>query len=258
MDEDRLCGLHTVRSAVRAHPERLVTVWIAQERQDRPVAELLHELRAAGVSVRRVPRRRLDQLSDGVAHQGVVARCQAEPLRGEHELAALVASLAHDPFLLVLDGVQDPHNFGACLRSADASGVDGVVVPRDRSVPITAVVRRTACGAAESLPVFQLSNLARGLEALKQAGIWLVGADGGAPESLFDVDLRGPLALVLGAEGSGLRRLTRESCDRLISIPMLGSVESLNVSVAAGICLYEAVRQRGKGRDSATTPFPIP
>jgi 23S rRNA (guanosine2251-2'-O)-methyltransferase len=248
LDEDHLCGVHSVRSALRAHPERMVTVWVAEERHDRVVGELLQALHDAGVSVRRVPRRRLDQLSGGVPHQGVVARCQAVPVRGERELAEFLLPLGGAAFLLVLDGVQDPHNLGACLRSADGAGAHAVVLPRDRSAPITGVVRRTACGAAESLPIFQVRNLARGLEALKQAGLWLVGAADDAQEAVFDVDLTGPLALVLGAEGSGLRRLTRESCDRLVRIPMLGSVESLNVSVATGVCLYEAMRQRSASR----------
>jgi 23S rRNA (guanosine2251-2'-O)-methyltransferase len=155
--------------------------------------------------------------------------------------------LDHAPLLLILDGVQDPHNLGACLRVADGAGVDAVIVPRDRAAPVTAVTRRVASGAAETMPLFQVVNLSRTLENLKQAGVWLYGAAQDAPEELYAADLTGPAAIVLGGEGSGLRRLTREHCDKLVRIPMVGTVESLNVSVAAGVMLYEAVRQR-RGR----------
>ena len=160
------------------------------------------------------------------------------------DLMALIESLDHPPFLLILDGVQDPHNLGACLRSADAAGVDAVIVPKDKAVGLTPVVRKVACGAAESVLFYQVTNLARTMRELQQAGVWLVGAAGEAESDVYDVDLKGALGLVLGAEEGGLRRLTREHCDNLIKIPMLGTVESLNVSVAAGICMFEALRQR--------------
>ncbi|UCC45453.1 MAG: 23S rRNA (guanosine(2251)-2'-O)-methyltransferase RlmB [Candidatus Zixiibacteriota bacterium] len=162
----------------------------------------------------------------------------------EDDLFSLLDGLARPPFLLILDNVQDPHNLGACLRSADGAGVDAVIVPKDRAAPITETVRLIACGAAESVPFVQVTNLARMMKQLQTAGVWLVGTADDAEKSLYDADLGGPLGLVLGSEGTGLRRLTRENCDLLVKIPMAGKVESLNVSVAAGICLYEVVRQR--------------
>jgi 23S rRNA (guanosine2251-2'-O)-methyltransferase len=204
----------------------------------------LDAARAAGVPVEETTGDSLDRAAGHDHHQGVVARCRAAPERTEAELPAFLKDLPATAFLLVLDGVQDPHNLGACLRSADAAGVQAVIVPRDNSAPLTPAVRKVASGAAETVPLFRVANLARVLETLKSAGVWLVGAAGEAERDLYDIDLRGPLALVLGAEGTGLRRLTRDLCDHLARIPMTGSVGSLNVSVAAGVCLFEAVRQR--------------
>jgi len=201
---------------------------------------------AGGITVHCVPRAELDALVGGARHQGVVARGTAPPQRSEVDLDAVLAGQTKAAFLLVLDGVQDPHNLGACLRSADAAGVQAVIAPKDRSVSLTPTVRKVASGAAEAVPFIQVTNLARTLRELKQAGIWLVGTAGEAGTSLFEADLAGPLALVMGAEGKGLRRLTRETCDTLVHIPMAGSVASLNVSVATGICLFEAVRQRNR------------
>jgi len=166
--------------------------------------------------------------------------------KNEDDLFALLEHLHEPPFLLVLDGVQDPHNLGACLRSADAAGAHAVIAAKDRAVGLTDTVRRVACGAAEHIPFVVVTNLARTLTHLKEAGLWLVGTVDDARESLYDIDLTGPLALVMGAEGKGLRRLTHERCDFLVRIPMSGSVECLNVSVATGVCLFEAVRQRRK------------
>lgn len=164
----------------------------------------------------------------------------------EAQLTELLGRLAHPPLILILDGVQDPHNLGACLRSADAAGADAVVIPRDRAVGITETVRAVACGAAESIPVFEVVNLARTMRNLKERGLWLVGTADQATQPLWEIDLKGPLGMVLGAEGKGIRRLTAKHCDFLVHIPMLGSVECLNVSVAAGVCLFEAVRQRNR------------
>jgi 23S rRNA (guanosine2251-2'-O)-methyltransferase len=187
-----------------------------------------------------VPRPTLDRLCEGAAHQGVVARVRARAALREPDLESLLDGLAEPPLLLVLDGVQDPHNVGACLRCADATGTHAVIVPRDRAAGLTPTVRKVSSGASESVPFVQVTNLARTLEALGERGIRRVGADEAAGAELFDTDLGGPLALVLGAEGRGLRRLTRERCDLLVRLPMLGAVESLNVSVAAGVCLYFA------------------
>lgn len=186
----------------------------------------------------------LAKLVGEVAHQGAVAAVR--PLKGwdEHDLIAALSQIAGDPLLLVLDGVTDPHNLGACLRTAEGAGAHAVLIPKDRAATVDAVVRKVAAGAAEFVPVASVTNLARSLDMLKERGIWVVGTDGEAPQTLYAADLKRPLALVLGAEGVGLRRLTRERCDFLVRIPMAGQVESLNVSVAAGIALFEACRQR--------------
>jgi 23S rRNA (guanosine2251-2'-O)-methyltransferase len=198
-----------------------------------------------GVAVHLEDRATLDRLSGGAPHQGVVARCGAVACaRNENDLSGILGSAGGPPLLLVLDGVQDPHNLGACLRCADAAGVDGVIVPADRAVGLTATVRKVACGAAETIPFMRVTNLARCLRSIRERGLAIVGAAGEARETFHDVDFSGPVAIVLGAEHKGLRRLTRESCDCLARIPMLGRVESLNVAVAAGIFLFEAVRQR--------------
>ncbi len=244
MSEDLICGLHAVGAALQQHPEQLDGLWVSNERADRRVSQIVTAARAAGVRFQLVPRVKLDRMAEGERHQGVVARLRAATVKGEDDLDALLAALPPAPLLLVLDGVQDPHNLGACLRSADAAGVHGVIVPRERSAPLTAAARRAASGAAETVPIFEVVNLARTLRAVTDAGIWLIGATQEAREPIFETDLRRPLGLVLGGEGKGLRRLTREHCDALVRIPMTGHVASLNVSVAAGICLYEALRQR--------------
>lgn len=243
-NEDLICGLHAVAAALQQHPERLDGLWVSSERVDRRVNELVTAARAAGVRFQMVPRVKLDRMAEGERHQGVIARLRAATVKGEAALDALLAALPPMPLLLILDGVQDPHNLGACLRSADAAGVHGVIVPRERSAPVTAAARRAASGAAETVPIFEVVNLARTLRVVKEAGIWLIGATQDAPEPIYATDLRRPLGLVLGGEGKGLRRLTREHCDLVARIPMVGQVASLNVSVATGICLYEAVRQR--------------
>jgi 23S rRNA (guanosine2251-2'-O)-methyltransferase len=246
LGEDIICGIHAVTSVLERRADQVTMLWLDEQRHDPRMSELLALARDHRVTLRRVPRKKLDDLSKGERHQGVVARCQSIPVRGEKELKAFVEALGETPLLLVLDGVQDPHNLGACLRSADAAGVQAVVVPRDHSAPVSATVRRSASGAVESVPLFQVKNLARALEIIKDAGVWLLGATGEAEQSLFELDMTGPIAFVMGAEGQGLRRLTKEKCDQLLRLPMAGSVSSLNVSVATGICLYEAVRQRSR------------
>jgi 23S rRNA (guanosine2251-2'-O)-methyltransferase len=244
-ETDHVYGLHAVAGLLASRPAAVTALWVASAAADRRLAELVAQAGAANIPVRRVTRQELDQLCPGGRHQGVVAELQAAAAAGgEQSLAAFLEALDAPAFLLVLDGVQDPHNLGACLRTADAAGVHAVILPRDRAVGITAVVRKVACGAAETMPVFSVTNLARTLRQLRTAGIWIYGASDAADASLYDADLRGPLAIVLGSEGKGMRRLTREHCDHLLAIPMAGSVESLNVSVAAGVLLYEARRQR--------------
>lgn len=253
--EDLVFGLHAVLSALSQSPEHVDAVWLDEARRDRRAQEVTHAAQAARVKVHRVPRAKLDQLAGDARHQGAAARLRAAPLRDENDLESFLSTLAEPAFLLILDGVQDPHNLGACLRTADGAGVHAAIIPRDNAVSVTATVRKVASGAAESVPVFQVTNLARTLRALQEQGVWLVGTAGEAPTSLFDADLSGPLALVLGGEEKGLRRLTREHCDLLVHIPMRGRVESLNVSVAAAVCLYEAVRQR-QARASLHKPKP--
>lgn len=240
-----VAGLHAVRAVLRYDPSQVCVLHVERGRRDGRMQRLLDEARRAGIKVVMAERRSLDALADGAVHQGVVAECrQAATALGLDALTGLVSSLTHPPLLLVLDQVQDPHNLGACLRTADAVGADGVIAPRDRAVGLTPVVHKVASGAVGHVPFFQVSNLARALRALQDLGVTLIGCCDTAEQGVHDVDFRGPLALVLGAEGSGMRRLTREHCDGLVAIPMLGRVESLNVSVAAGVVLYEALRQR--------------
>jgi len=244
----RVFGLHAVGSLLQRDPTRVSVLLVQEGRRDARVEEVLALASRAGVPVRRVARSELDERVPGVSHQGVVAESGAAAAGlTEQGLPDFLAALGEPPFLLVLDGVQDPHNLGACLRSADAAGVHAVIVPRDRAAPLNGAARKVACGAADAVPLVRVTNLARTLRGLRDAGIWIYGAAGDAPQTLYEADLSGPLALVLGGEGKGLRRLTREHCDGLIAIPMAGSVSSLNVSVAAGICLFEARRQRAIG-----------
>lgn len=247
MSETLIFGLHAVQSALERDQASIEQLWIDRGRRDERMKRIISAAKSAGCPVEFVRRSELDQMAGEARHQGVIARCTVTMPRNEEQLWGLLDALETAAFLLVLDGVQDPHNLGACLRSADAAGVHAVIVPRDRAVGLTPVVRKVASGAAETLPLIQVTNLARTLEALRQRGIWVIGAAGEAEKTLFETDLGGPLALVMGNEGKGMRRLTREHCDHLVKIPMAGNVESLNVSVATGICLFEAVRQRPRG-----------
>ena len=249
---ERVFGLHAVRSLLQRSPARISLLRVLETRNDARIEDILLLADKANVPVRRVARQELDESVPGVSHQGVLAETGGAPSLGEQDLPAFVEALGHPPFILVLDSVQDPHNLGACLRSADAAGVDVVIIPKDKSAPLNATVRKVACGAAETLPVVRVTNLVRTLRALRDAGVWIYGAAGEAETSLYDTDLCGPLALVLGGEGKGLRRLTREHCDGLLSIPLAGSVSSLNVSVATGICLFEAKRQRANFKGVST------
>lgn len=243
-EQSKLFGIHAVRAALEHDPGRVRLVWVERGRRDRRVQALLALAEAHSVPVEEVDARALERHAPGQRHQGVVARYQAPGPWSEDQLHALLDAAVGTPVILALDGVTDPHNLGACLRTAEAAGALAVVVPRDRAVGLTPVVRKVACGAAETLPVVQVTNLARSLEALKARGLWVVGTSGEADQELYQADLTMPLVLVMGAEGKGLRRLTLEHCDLVLRIPMLGTVESLNVSVATGVCLFEILRQR--------------
>jgi len=243
-DEQLLIGIHAVSSALKAAAGDVEWLRIAADSKNKRLAEIESRAHGSGIKVIRVKAPELDKLSDQQRHQGVIAGFRGSNIASEGRLDAILDAMENTPLILVLDGVQDPHNLGACLRTAEAAGVDLVVICKDRSASITPVVRRAASGAAETLSVIQATNLARVLRTLKKRGIWLAGTSDAANESLYATDLTGPLALVMGSEGSGLRRLTGELCDYLISIPMAGQVESLNVSVATGVCLYEINRQR--------------
>lgn len=240
-------GVHPVQALLERTPERVRQLWVLAGREDERLAGLMALAGRAGIPTERVRRESLDRMAEGGRHQGVVASALEPPALGENDLVALLGRVEGPAFLLVLDGVQDPRNLGACLRTADAAGVHAVIVPRDRAASLTGAARKAAAGAAESVPLVRVVNLARCLKMLKERGIWLIGADADAPGSLFEADLAGPVALVLGAEGTGLRRLTREACDLLVSLPMRGSVESLNVAVAAGVLVYQALARRLPG-----------
>ncbi len=240
-------GIHSVRVLLVRSPQRIRRLLLAASRDDRRLGELRALAERAGVPTVAADDVRLTELAGGGRHQGAVAETVAASGDPETTLEEAIETGGESPLLLALDGVQDPHNLGACLRSADAAGVAAVIAPRDRSAGLTPVARKVAAGAAEAVPFVAVVNLARTLRALKERGFRLIGADDSAASSLFAADLRGPLVIVLGSEGEGLRRLTRECCDQLVAIPMAGMVESLNVSVAAGVMLFEAVRQRKSG-----------
>ena len=250
-DRTLLGGLQSVQSALRYDPTRVIEVWLDRRRRDGRMQRLRELLANADAPVHESEARALDRMLPDFPHQGVVMAYKGVSPRGDNDLERHLDGLSGEPFVLVLDQVQDPHNLGACLRSADAAGVDAVIVPRDRSAGLTAVVHRVSAGAAESVPFFQVTNLARCLRGLRDRGIWLLGAADEAAVPVYSVDMTGPMGLVVGAEGKGLRRLTREHCDQLIAIPMAGHVESLNVSVATGVLLFEARRQHSALNPSA-------
>lgn len=240
-----IVGLHAVEAILKQHPEQIEQIWCDSSRKDKRLQVVQTLAQRFEVRLQLCDKKTLDQQSPNDRHQGVVAIVKGEAIHNESYLEELITRLDRPPFLLVLDGVQDPHNLGACLRSADAAGVDAVIAPKDRACGLTATVSKVASGAAETVPLIHVTNLARTLRMLQDNGVWVVGTSlEGAQGDLYQADLTGPLAIVLGAEGSGIRRLTAEVCDSLIYIPMRGSVESLNVSVATGVCLFEAARQR--------------
>lgn len=242
-----LFGFHAVGVRLKTAPQSIVEIYYEPTRRDARMRQFLERAKEAGVRLIEADGLRIAKLAGTQGHQGVAARVEA--LAQTHSLDELLEQLEADgvknPLLLVLDGVTDPHNLGACLRVADGAGAHAVIAPKDHAVGINATVAKVASGAAETMPYFMVTNLARTLNELKERNIWIIGTSDDAPQSLYQADLKGPVALVLGAEGAGMRQLTRKTCDGLVSIPMKGGVESLNVSVASGVCLYEALRQRG-------------
>lgn len=246
MADEWVYGLRSVGALLERDALGVRELWVQSTRLDEPIQRIASAADLNGIKLHRVQRKTLDRLAKAVSHQGVVARYRSRHSAPATDLKALLAGLSQMPLMLVLDGVQDPHNLGAVLRSADAAGAHAVIVPRSRSVHLTPAVRKVACGAAETVPLVVVANLARSLESLQDLGVHVVGAASGAPCPLYQADLAQPVALVLGGEQGGLRRLTREKCDLLVNIPMTGTVQSLNVSVAAGVLLFEANRQRSR------------
>jgi 23S rRNA (guanosine2251-2'-O)-methyltransferase len=248
-------GFHAVTGKLRARPDTVQEIFVDNGRDDARARDLRQLAEGHGVRVRAVEAARLDAMVRGSRHQGVVAR--VAPGTAAASLDEILDALREPPLLLALDGVTDPHNLGACLRVADAAGAHAVIAPKDRAAGLTATAIKVASGAAESVPYVPVTNLVRSFEMLKERGVWIVGTDSSAADELFDADLPEAVLWVLGAEGRGMRRLTRDRCDRVVRIPMLGAVESVNVSVAAGLCLYESRRRRAHGTDggrSGATP----
>ena len=241
--ETLIGGFHAVMAVLQDGADKPHEIWLASGREDERAREVRELAQSLNIPIYQAPRHEMDMKAPGLRHQGVIAYLPEHSFRGED---ALDIPATPDRLLLVLEHVQDPHNLGACLRTAEAVGVDAVIIPKDRSSGLTAVARKVAAGAAERVPVIAVTNLARTLARLKELGYWVTGLAGEGAEDLYATDLTGPTVIVMGAEGEGLRRLTRESCDRLVKIPMRGKIESLNVSVATAVCLYEALRQRSK------------
>ena len=244
-----ITGIHAVESALKNDADNITQVWIAENKRNQRVKELIHHAQKRGLISHRTDMQMLDKLAKTRQHQGVVAEYETPASLTEDDLLDLLASLNNTdstPLILVLDGVTDPHNLGACLRTAEGAGVQAVIAPKDNAVGLTPAARKVASGAADTVPFIQVTNLARTMEKLKKLGIWFIGTSDKAQGDLYTQDFKTPTAIVMGAEGKGLRRLTEEHCDILISIPMAGQVSSLNVSVATGVCLYEVVRQRQK------------
>lgn len=237
-----LFGFHAVGVRLKTAPQSIIEIYVDPTRRDARMRQFLDRVREAGVRLIEADGMRLAKLAGSHGHQGVAARVEA--VAQARSLDDLLDQIQEPPLLLVLDGITDPHNLGACLRVADGAGAHAVIAPKDHAAGINATVAKVASGAAETMPYFMVTNLARTLGELKERNIWCIGTSGDAPKTLYEVDLKGPVALVLGAEGDGMRQLTRKTCDELVSIPMQGAVESLNVSVASGVCLYEALRQR--------------
>ncbi|MFY9179494.1 MAG: 23S rRNA (guanosine(2251)-2'-O)-methyltransferase RlmB [Venatoribacter sp.] len=246
MKLEPIYGIHAVTALLERSPEQIMELWVLKGRVDARMQKILTLAQHIGLDVREADKGLLNQKTEEANHQGVIAWRKPKQNLSEKHLPEILDNLQGTPLILILDGVTDPHNLGACIRTADAAGAQLVLAPKDKSAPLNATAAKVACGAAEVVPYIQVTNLARTMAELKERGIWIVGTAGEADKSLYEYDLTGPTAIVMGAEGPGMRRLTREHCDFLASLPMAGEVSSVNVSVATGICLFEAVRQRLK------------
>ncbi len=245
MNDQYVYGVHAVAALLANRLRPIKMLHVNQERVDKRIQDLLNQAEKIQVPIERLSAQKMNQKFADFSHQGIVATAGKLPEYIESDLGSLLDVSKKPSLILILDGVTDPHNLGACLRSADAAGVDFVIIPKDKNAGITPVVSKVSCGAAESIPLVRVTNLARAMDVLKQQGVWIYGAAGEATTSLYQLDCKISIALVMGAEDKGMRHLTRERCDDIFSLPMLGTVESLNVSVATGVCLYEVVRQRG-------------
>lgn len=241
---EKIVGIHAVESAVRNDPERVLEIWIKTGRQDQRVGDIQKLASRSKIPIQTVDAGTFGKQAGSAKHQGILAFYAAADTLNENDLFTLLEKQDGPAMLLVLDGVTDPHNLGACMRTADAAGVSAVIVPKDNAVSINPTVRKVASGAVDSIPFVEVTNLSRVLDKLRQEGFWVVGTSDKATQDLYEIDLKGNLVVVMGAEGKGMRRLTEERCDFLVALPMAGSVSSLNVSVATGVCLFEAVRQR--------------
>jgi 23S rRNA (guanosine2251-2'-O)-methyltransferase len=246
MNLSKLFGIHAVQAALDYSPEKITQVWLDSQRQDARLKELQTQLNSLNIKTEIADKKKLDKFADGKNHQGIVAEVELPSVQSEEQLKHKIKHLTEPAFFLVLDHVQDPHNLGACLRTADAAGVHGIIITKDNAIGITPTVCKIASGAAETVPVYQVTNLVRTLRWMKEQNIWIIGSTGEAEQTIFSLDLKMSLALVMGAEGTGMRHLTQENCDFLVKIPMRGQVESLNVSVAAAIMIYEVLRQKGE------------
>ena len=240
---DWIYGIHAVHTMLKSAPQRVKELYVQRGRLDDRLQKIHKLAEQHGVALQWATVKQLDGKAEG-RHQGVMALCSPGETYDESFLLKLAEERGGDAFFLMLDGVTDPHNLGACLRAADGAGVQAVIVPKDNSVGLTPVLSKVACGAAETMPLVMVTNLTRTLEKLQQQGAWVVGTTGDAEQLIYDIDLKGPMVLVMGAEGAGMRQLTQKQCDFLVKLPMAGGVSSLNVSVATGVCLYEVVRQR--------------
>lgn len=243
---ETIYGIHAVCHLIKQNPDRVLNLWVIDKKKStRELTEIILLCEKNGLNIEHVSKLTMDKHTSNGVHQGVMAKIKSGDLWSEKDLPKILENCVDaPPLLLILDGVQDPHNLGACIRTANAAGVAAVIIPKDKSVSVTSTVRKVASGAAEYTPIISVTNLSRTIKQLKERGIWLVGTDSEATQNLYDVDLRPPIAMVMGGEGSGLRKNTRDHCDFLVSFPVHGIVKSLNLSVATGVCLYEALRQR--------------